>query len=77
MVWFNIDRDCGSLEDYLGATIVEEISGYHIEEMVRVLDMTAETECNWKILTDNFNEGLPSAGGAPATGSFYREPGRL
>lgn len=56
MVWFNIDRDCESLEDYLGATIVEEISGYHIEEMVRVLDMTAETECNWKILTDNFNE---------------------
>jgi phenylpropionate dioxygenase-like ring-hydroxylating dioxygenase large terminal subunit len=27
-----------------------------MEKMVRVLNMTAEAECNWKLITDNFNE---------------------
>jgi phenylpropionate dioxygenase-like ring-hydroxylating dioxygenase large terminal subunit len=27
-----------------------------MEDMVRVLDITAEAEANWKIITDNFNE---------------------
>ena len=56
MVWFNIDLHSVSLKEYLGQTIFEEIGAYRIDEMVRVLDMTAETHCNWKILADNFNE---------------------
>jgi phenylpropionate dioxygenase-like ring-hydroxylating dioxygenase large terminal subunit len=55
-VWFNMDRNAPSLCDYLGATVVSEIGSYRIETMVRVLNMTAEAECNWKIITDNFNE---------------------
>ena len=56
MVWFNMDAGCQSLTEYLGENITDEIGAYHIEEMVRVLDMTASTDCNWKVLSDNFNE---------------------
>ena len=56
MVWFNMDSDCESLAQYLGENITTEIGAYRIEEMVRVLDMTAATDCNWKVLSDNFNE---------------------
>lgn len=55
-IWFNLDDTAPSLRDFLGETVVEEISSYRCEDMVRVLDMTAESECNWKIITDNFNE---------------------
>lgn len=56
IVWFNLDDDPPSLSDFLGATIVRELGSHRIEEMIRVLDMTAEAECNWKFITDNFNE---------------------
>jgi len=55
-VWFNMDRGAPSLQDSLGETVVREIGSYRMERMVRVLNMTAEVECNWKIITDNFNE---------------------
>jgi len=55
-VWFNMDPNALSLRDYLGSTVVDEIAGYGMENMVRVLNMTAHAECNWKIITDNFNE---------------------
>ncbi len=56
MIWFNFDPAAPSLEDYLGATIVDELDSYRCENMLRVLDITADAECNWKIITDNFNE---------------------
>lgn len=55
-VWFNLDEHASSLTEYLGPTVVAEIGGYQIQNMVRVLNMTAEADCNWKIITDNFNE---------------------
>ncbi len=54
--WFNMDPQAPSLRDALGSTVVEEIGSYRMEGMVRVLNMTARAECNWKIITDNFNE---------------------
>jgi phenylpropionate dioxygenase-like ring-hydroxylating dioxygenase large terminal subunit len=56
LVWFNMDRNAPSLEQYLGPTVVAEIGSYRMEEMVRVLNMTAPADGNWKIITDNFNE---------------------
>ncbi len=56
MIWFNLDDNAPALREFLGDTIVSELESYRIEDMVRVLDMTAEAECNWKIITDNFNE---------------------
>jgi len=56
MVWFNMDRSAPSLRTWLGDTVVQEIGTYRMENMVRVLNMTAQASCNWKIITDNFNE---------------------
>ena len=44
------------LDAFLGETISRELESHRIEDMLRVLDMTAETRSNWKIITDNFNE---------------------
>lgn len=55
-VWFNADPNALALEEFLGETITAELEGYRIERMVRVLNMTARAECNWKTITDNFNE---------------------
>jgi phenylpropionate dioxygenase-like ring-hydroxylating dioxygenase large terminal subunit len=56
MVWFNMDPKAPSLAASLGDTVMSEIGSYRMENMVRVLNMTAEAECNWKLITDNFNE---------------------
>lgn len=56
MIWYNFDMSAPSLESFLGEQIVRELDSYHCENMIRVLDITADTECNWKIITDNFNE---------------------
>jgi len=55
-VWFNADPNAPSLEEFLGEQIVADLASYRIENMVRVLNMTAEADCNWKTITDNFNE---------------------
>jgi phenylpropionate dioxygenase-like ring-hydroxylating dioxygenase large terminal subunit len=56
MVWFNMDPKSPTLAASLGSAVVSEIGTYRMEKMVRVLNMTAEAECNWKLITDNFNE---------------------
>ncbi len=56
LVWFNMDAGAPTLAASLGPAIVREIGSYRMEKMVRVLNMTAESECNWKLITDNFNE---------------------
>ena len=56
MVWFNLDPQAPSLPAYLGEPVVSEIGSYRMENMIRVLNMTTAAECNWKIITDNFNE---------------------
>ena len=56
LIWFNFDPDAIALTDFLGEQITQELDSHRMEDMLRVLDMTAETRCNWKIITDNFNE---------------------
>jgi phenylpropionate dioxygenase-like ring-hydroxylating dioxygenase large terminal subunit len=56
MVWFNMDPKAPTLAASLGSAVVSEIGSYRMQDMVRVLNMTAEAECNWKLITDNFNE---------------------
>ena len=56
MIWFNFDLTAPSLDEFLGDVIVRELESYHVENMIRVLDITADVDCNWKIITDNFNE---------------------
>jgi phenylpropionate dioxygenase-like ring-hydroxylating dioxygenase large terminal subunit len=56
LVWINMDNNCESLEEFLGEQICRELDSYKMEKMVRVLNITADAPCNWKIITDNFNE---------------------
>lgn len=55
-VWFNMDPNAIPLREALGSS-GDEIEGYRMENMVRVLALTADANCNWKVITDNFNEG--------------------
>lgn len=56
LIWYNLDLEAASLEAFLGEQITRELDSHRMEDMVRVLDITAEAEANWKIITDNFNE---------------------
>lgn len=56
LVWINMDPNADSLEAFLGDQIIQELGSYHMEKMLRVLNITADSPCNWKIITDNFNE---------------------
>ncbi len=56
LIWFNFDENAPTLEEFLGEAITRELDSHRMEDMLRVMDMTAETRCNWKIITDNFNE---------------------
>jgi len=61
LVWFNLDPDAQPLRDWLGA-IGDQIEAYRPHDMQRVVYLTAEIACNWKVIRDNFNESyhLPS-----------------
>ncbi|AMK19888.1 MULTISPECIES: aromatic ring-hydroxylating oxygenase subunit alpha [Sphingobium] len=61
-VWVNMDPDCASLRDSLGA-IWDEWLAYPLDNMVRVQATSVRMPCNWKLLMDNFHETyhLPTA----------------
>ncbi|HAQ04785.1 MAG TPA: hypothetical protein DCQ88_08240, partial [Acidimicrobiaceae bacterium] len=54
-IWVNLDPDCKSLKDYLGP-LWDEWSGYEIDEWMRVLKISTNVPCNWKVIQDNFCE---------------------
>ncbi len=55
MIWFNMDKDCVSLEEFL-APVAEQLESYEIHKMTRTDWVTMELNCNWKVVQDNFNE---------------------
>ncbi|MFA7585475.1 MAG: aromatic ring-hydroxylating dioxygenase subunit alpha [Novosphingobium sp.] len=54
-VWFNMAPEGPSLAESLGA-LGRELANYQTDDWVRVLWVTVEVDCNWKIIHDNFNE---------------------
>lgn len=54
-VWFNMDRGCGSLADYLHP-VAKQLDCYRLENMQRTHWVTLEGQFNWKCVQDNFNE---------------------
>lgn len=54
-VWINMDRNAPSVRAWLGP-IADQIDSWQPERMTRILYLTAEVDCNWKIIRDNFNE---------------------
>jgi phenylpropionate dioxygenase-like ring-hydroxylating dioxygenase large terminal subunit len=54
-VWFNMDRKAPPVRAWLGA-IADQIDVYRPQNMTRVVYLTTEVPCNWKVIRDNFNE---------------------
>ena len=54
-VFWCMDDSVAPLLDWL-APFPERLAGYKIENWVRVLNLSADCEFNWKIIRDNFNE---------------------
>lgn len=55
MIWYSFDDNAQPLEEWL-SPLPEELKGYGLEKWVRVLYVAVETNCNWKVIRDNFNE---------------------
>ena len=54
-VFWNMDPDAKPLLDWL-APFPERLVGYGLDNWVRVLNVSADCDFNWKIIRDNFNE---------------------
>jgi phenylpropionate dioxygenase-like ring-hydroxylating dioxygenase large terminal subunit len=54
-VWWCMDDDVKPLHEWL-APYPDRLKGYGLENWVRVLNLSADCEFNWKIIRDNFNE---------------------
>ena len=54
-VFWAMDHDIAPLEEWL-APFPERLAGYKLDNWVRVLNVSADCEFNWKIIRDNFNE---------------------
>jgi phenylpropionate dioxygenase-like ring-hydroxylating dioxygenase large terminal subunit len=55
MVWFCMDPNGMSLDDYLGM-IPEHLNPYRFEDQKLIDSKTIEWDCNWKTSVDAFNE---------------------
>ena len=54
-VFWNMDMDAKPLLDWLDP-LPDRLKGYGLDNWVRVLDVSADCDFNWKIIRDNFNE---------------------
>ncbi len=55
LVWFNMDQHAKPLREALGV-VADQLDCYEMGKMTRVMHMTCEVDCNWKVIQDNFNE---------------------
>ena len=54
-VWFNLAPEGESLAEFLDP-IARQIDTYRMHQMVRTHHITLESDCNWKVVLDNFHE---------------------
>lgn len=54
-VFWCMDDDVAPLHEWL-APFPQRLAGYRLENWVRVLNVSADCDFNWKIIRDNFNE---------------------
>ena len=54
-VWVHFDKNAASVKEWMGP-ISEQLESYDMHKMTRVMYRSAEIDCNWKIIRDNFNE---------------------
>ncbi|BBZ25325.1 aromatic ring-hydroxylating oxygenase subunit alpha [Mycolicibacter hiberniae] len=61
-IFLNPDPDAEPLSEFLGPEIAEMLQPYHLDEMVTVMDVKEDLECNWKVVMDAFEEGYHISG---------------
>jgi len=71
-VWFNMTAEGPSLDTYLGQ-LGRELAAYQTDDWVRVLWVTVEVDCNWKVIHDNFNESYHLPTLHPELADFVEE----
>ncbi len=54
-VWYNMDPNARPLRDWLGV-VADQLDAWQMDKMTRVMAVTSDVPCNWKIIRDNFNE---------------------
>jgi len=54
-VWFDLCGEGPGLAEFL-SPVASELDTYRLPEMVRTHHITLESECNWKVVLDNFHE---------------------
>ncbi|MBL4613049.1 MAG: aromatic ring-hydroxylating dioxygenase subunit alpha [Emcibacter sp.] len=54
-IWVHMDKDATPVREWMGP-IAEQLESYGMENMTRVMCISSEVDCNWKIIRDNFNE---------------------
>ncbi|WP_225207293.1 aromatic ring-hydroxylating oxygenase subunit alpha [Novosphingobium huizhouense] len=54
-VFWCMDDDVAPLHEWL-SPFPERLAGYGLENWIRVINLSADCEFNWKIIRDNFNE---------------------
>jgi len=72
MIWYSFDPDIAPLEEWL-APLPKELKAYGLESWVRVLHLSVEADCNWKVIRDNFNESYHLPTLHPELDSFIND----
>lgn len=54
-IWFTCDPNAPPLLEWL-SPLPEQLANYDMAGWTRVMALSAEVKCNWKIIRDNFNE---------------------
>ena len=54
-IFYCMDPDAKPLLEWM-APLPERLKGYGLENWIRVLNLSADCEFNWKVIRDNFNE---------------------
>jgi phenylpropionate dioxygenase-like ring-hydroxylating dioxygenase large terminal subunit len=54
-VWFSMDPNAAPLHEWL-QPVTGMFDNYRMADWTRVMHLTSEVRCNWKVIRDNFNE---------------------
>lgn len=69
-IWYNMDRDCESLADFLGE-VKDILDPYQFERAVRIDYQVLELPCNYKCIHDNFCESYHLPATHPEINEYF------
>jgi phenylpropionate dioxygenase-like ring-hydroxylating dioxygenase large terminal subunit len=73
-IFINPDPGAQPLVEWIGEDALAILAPYHLELMSTVMNVSEPLDCNWKVVMDAFNEGLPRQRCAPAAAGGAQHP---